>query len=294
MRRSMLFLPGNTPNMIINGDSLGADSIILDLEDAVSPDEKDSARLLVRSALKDMGFKGVEITVRINSIDTDYWKHDLDAIIPLRPSLIMSPKASCAEDIRIVDAYIAEVEARNGIEVGTVKLIPLIETALGVENAFNIASASPRVAAIFLGGEDLTADLRCKRTKESNEIDYARRRLVMAARAAGVDVYDTPFTDVNDDEGIEVDAQYAKSLGFTGKSAIAPRHVKVINAVFSPSEKDIEYAKLVFEAIRLGKEQGKGAVSLRGKMIDKPIVERARQTLAAAKQLGLVEDDINE
>ncbi|MBR3299525.1 MAG: CoA ester lyase [Clostridia bacterium] len=294
MRRSMLFLPGNTPNMIINGDSLGADSIILDLEDAVSPDEKDSARLLVRSALKDMGFKGVEITVRINSIDTDYWKHDLDAIIPLRPNLIMPPKASCAEDIRTVDAYIEQVERRNGIEVGTVKLIPLIETALGVENAFNIASACPRVSAIFLGGEDLTADLRCKRTKEGNEIDYARKRLVMAARAAGVDVYDTPFTDVNDDEGIEVDAQYAKSLGFTGKSAIAPRHVKVINAVFSPSEKDIEYAKLVFEAIRLGKEQGKGAVSLRGKMIDKPIVERARQTLAAAKQLGLVEDDINE
>lgn len=294
MRRSMLFLPGNTPNMIINGDSLGADSIILDLEDAVSPDEKDSARLLVRSALKDMGFKGVEITVRINSIDTDYWKHDLDAIIPLRPNLIMPPKASCAEDIRMMDAYIAEVERRNGIEVGTVKLIPLIETALGVENAFNIASACPRVAAIFLGGEDLTADLRCKRTKEGNEIDYARKRLVMAARAAGVDVYDTPFTDVNDDEGIEVDAQYAKSLGFTGKSAIAPRHVKVINAVFSPSEKDIEYAKLVFEAIRLGKEQGKGAVSLRGKMIDKPIVERARQTLEAARQLGLVEDEVNE
>lgn len=294
MRRSMLFLPGNTPNMIINGDSLGADSIILDLEDAVSPDEKDSARLLVRSALKDMGFKGVEITVRINSIDTDYWKHDLDAIIPLRPNLIMPPKASCAEDIRTVDAYIAEVEARNGIEVGTVKLIPLIETALGVENAYNIASACPRVAAIFLGGEDLTADLRCKRTKEGNEIDYARKRLVMAARAAGVDVYDTPFTDVNDDEGIEIDAEYAKSLGFTGKSAIAPRHVKVINAVFSPSEKDIEYAKLVFEAIRIGKEQGKGAVSLRGKMIDKPIVERARQTLAAAKQLGLVEEDYNE
>ena len=294
MRRSMLFLPGNTPNMIINGDSLGADSIILDLEDAVSPDEKDSARLLVRSALKDMGFKGVEITVRINSIDTDYWKHDLDAIIPLRPNLIMPPKASCAEDIRTVDAYIEEVERRNGIEVGTVKLIPLIETALGVENAYRIASACPRVAAIFLGGEDLTADLRCKRTKEGNEIDYARKRLVMAARAAGVDVYDTPFTDVNDDEGIEVDAEYAKSLGFTGKSAIAPRHVKVINAVFSPSEKDIEYAKLVFEAIRIGKEQGKGAVSLRGKMIDKPIVERARQTLAAAKQLGLLEDDINE
>ena len=287
MRRSMLFLPGNTPNMIINGDSLGADSIILDLEDAVSPDEKDAARLLVKCAIQRMGFKGVEITVRINSIDTAYWKRDIDEIVPLHPDLIMPPKAGCAEDIITVDEYIAEVEKRCGMEVGTVKLIPLIETALGVENAFAIAKASPRVAAIFLGGEDLTADLRCKRTKAGNEIDYARKRLVVAARAAGVDVYDTPFTDVNDDEGIVTDAEYAKSLGFTGKSAIAPRHVRVINEVFSPTQKDIEYAKLVFEAIRKGKEQGKGAVSLFGKMIDKPIVERARQTLEAARALGL-------
>ncbi len=287
MRRSMLFLPGNTPNMIINGDALGADSIILDLEDAVSPDEKDSARLLVRSAIREMGFAGVEITVRINAIDTAYWQDDLEAIVPLKPDLIMPPKASSAEDMKTIDAFIASIEQKCGIPVGTVKLIPLIETALGVERAFEIASACPRVTALFLGGEDLTADLRCKRTKGGNEIDYARKRLVCAARAAGIDVYDTPFTDVNDDEGIVTDAAYAKSLGFTGKSAIAPRHVRAINEVFSPSTADIEYAKLVFEAIRIGKLQGKGAVSLRGKMIDKPIVERARQTLEAAKQLGI-------
>ncbi len=287
MRRSMLFLPGNTPNMIINGDALGADSIILDLEDAVSPDEKDSARILVRNSIAEMGFADVEITVRINAIDTAYWKDDLEAIVPLKPDLIMPPKASSAADMQTLDAYIADIERRNGMPVGSVRLIPLIETALGVERAFEIASATPRVAALFLGGEDLTADLRCKRTKAGNEIDYARKRLVCAARAAGVDVYDTPFTDVNDDEGIVIDAEYAKSLGFTGKSAIAPRHVRVINEVFSPSLADVEYAKLVFEAIRIGKEQGKGAVSLRGKMIDKPIVERARQTLEAARQLGI-------
>ena len=293
MRRSMLFLPGNTPNMIINGDALGADSIILDLEDAVSPDEKDSARILVRNSIAEMGFKDVEITVRINAIDTAYWKDDLEAIVPLRPDLIMPPKASSAADMQTLDAYIADIERRHGMPVGGVKLIPLIETALGVERAFEIATATPRVTALFLGGEDLTADLRCKRTKAGNEIDYARKRLVCAARAAGIDVYDTPFTDVNDDEGIVTDAEYAKSLGFTGKSAIAPRHVRTINAVFSPSLDDIEYAKMVFEAIRIGKQQGKGAVSLRGKMIDKPIVERARQTLEAAKQLGIggVEDD---
>ena len=287
MRRSMLFLPGNTPNIIVNGEILGADAVILDLEDAVAPTEKDSARILVRNAIVRMGFGKCEVIVRINSTDTDFWMKDLDAIIPVRPNLIMPPKTGCAEDVRRVDEYITMLEEKLGMEKNTVKLIPLIETALGVENAFQIASASDRVAAIFLGGEDLTADLHCKRTKEGDEIRYARSRMVMAARAAGVEVYDTPFTDVNDDEGIYVDAQYAKSLGFTGKSAISPRHVKAINEVFSPTQKDIDYAYEVMEAIRIGKEQGKGAVALRGKMIDAPIVARAQQTISMAEELGM-------
>ncbi len=287
MRRSMLFLPGNTPNIIINGEILGADAVILDLEDAVAPAEKDSARILVRNAIRYMGFGKCEVIVRINAIDTPYWQKDLDAIIPVRPSLIMPPKIASAADVLAVDAYITQLEEKLGLETGSVGLIPLIETALGVENAFQIASACPRVKAIFLGGEDLTADLRCKRTKEGQEIFYARSRMVVAARAAGVEVYDTPFTDVNDDEGIYVDAQLAKSLGFTGKASISPRHVKAINEVFSPSMKDIDYAYEVMEAIRIGKEQGKGAVSLRGKMIDAPIVARAQQTIDAAIALGL-------
>ena len=287
MRRSMLFLPGNTPNIIVNGEILGADAVILDLEDAVAPTEKDSARILVRNAIGRMGFGKCEVIVRINSTDTDFWQKDLDAIIPVKPSLIMPPKTGCAEDVLRVDAYITELEEKLGMEKNSVGLIPLIETALGVENAFQIASASKRVRAIFLGGEDLTADLRCKRTKEGNEIAYARSRMVCAARAAGVDVYDTPFTDVNDDEGIYVDARYAKSLGFTGKSSISPRHVQAINEVFSPSMADIDYAYEVMEAIRIAKEQGKGAVALRGKMIDAPIVARAQQTIAAAEELGL-------
>ena len=279
MRRSMLFLPGNTPNIIQNAEILGSDAVILDLEDAVAPTEKDSARILVRNAIQYMGFGKCEVIVRINATDTSFWQKDLDAIIPVRPSLIMPPKTACADDVRRVDESITALEEKLGMETGSVGLIPLIETALGVENAFLIASASPRVKAIFLGGEDLTADLHCKRTKEGHEISYARSRMVMAARAAGVEVYDTPFTDVSDDEGIYTDAQLAKSLGFTGKSAISPRHVKAINEVFSPTLKDIDYAYEVMEAIRIGKEQGKGAVAFRGKMIDAPIVARAMQTI---------------
>ena len=160
------------------------------------------------------------------------------------------------------------------------------DTAIPPKNP-TIATAAERVQALFLGAEDLTADLRCKRTKEGREIEYARTRLVMAARAAGVEVYDTPFTDVNDDEGIRKDAAYAKALGFSGKASISPRHVGVINEVFSPSQADIDYAYEVMDAIALAKEQGKGAIALRGKMIDAPIVTRAEQTIAMARALGL-------
>lgn len=287
MRRSMLFLPGNNPNMLINGNCLGADSVIFDLEDAVSPDEKDAARILVRNTMRYMDFRGCEIIVRINSIDTPYWQKDVDAILPYAPNLILLPKTGSAADVLAADAYMTQTEEKLGMKIGTVGLMPLIETALGVENAFAIASATDRVKALFLGAEDLTADLQCKRTKEGREIEYARTRLVMAARAAGVDVYDTPFTDVNDDEGIEVDANLAKSLGFSGKASISPRHVDVINRVFSPTLAEINYAYEVMEAIALAKKQGKGAIALRGKMIDAPIVTRAQRTIAIAEALGL-------
>ena len=285
MRRSMLFLPGNTPNIIVNGDALGADNVILDLEDAVSPDQKDAARILVRNAIKAIGFDNVELTVRINSLDTPYWKDDLEEIVPLAPDLIMPTKVNSAQDVLTLDAAIAGIEKKSGLDVGTVKLIPLIETAQGLENAAAIAAACPRVAAIFLGAEDLTADLRCPRTKEGTEIFYARSRMVSAARAAGVDVYDTPFTDVNDDEGIVRDAQFARSMGFTGKACISPRHVRAVNEAFSPTQKEIDYAYEVLEAIRQAKEQGRGAISLHGKMIDKPIVLRAEQTIAMAEAI---------
>ena len=287
MRRSMLFLPGNNPNMLINGNCLGSDAVIFDLEDAVSPAEKDAARILVRNTMRYMDFTGCEIIVRINSIDTPYWKQDLDAIMPEKPALILLPKTGTAQDALEADAYMTQVEEKLGFAPNTVGLMPLIETAMGVENAFAIASSTKRIQALFLGAEDLTADLQCKRTKEGKEIEYARTRLVVAARAAGVDVYDTPFTDVNDDEGIVKDAEYAKALGFTGKSSISPRHVEVINAVFSPTQKDVDYAYEVMEAIALAKAQGKGAIALHGKMIDAPIVTRAQRTIDMAEALGM-------
>lgn len=293
MARSLLFLPGNNPNMLINADCLGADGVIFDLEDAVSPAEKDAARILVRNTMRYMELS-CERVVRINSVDTEYWREDLKAILPERPNAILLPKTARGEDIITLDGYISELEEKLSLPLGSVGIIALIETALGVENAFLIASASKRVKALFLGAEDLTADLQSKRTKESREIEYARTRLVVAARAAGVDVYDTPFTDVNDDEGIEKDALLAKALGFTGKASISPRHVEIINSVFSPSIEEIDYAYEVIDAIRRAKAEGKGAISLRGKMIDAPIVARANRTIELARMLGIERRAENE
>lgn len=291
MRRSMLFMPGNNAGMLLNADFLGADSIILDLEDAVSTAEKDAARILVRNAISTLEYTKSEVIVRINPLDSPFYASDINEIVPTKPSMLMLPKVSSREDVLAYDELVTKREKECGMEEGTIKFIPLIETALGIENAYAIASSHSRVVAVLLGAEDLSADLGCKRTKEGNEIAYSRGRIVCAAKAAKIACYDTPFTDVNDDEGLKKDAALAKSLGFTGKASISPRHVNAINTVFSPTMAEIEYASEVLRTIKKAKAEGLGVVSLKGKMIDAPIVARAEQVLQAARELGV---DIDE
>ncbi|NLW21067.1 MAG: HpcH/HpaI aldolase/citrate lyase family protein [Clostridiales bacterium] len=287
MRRSLLFIPGNSPGMLQNAGIHQADALILDLEDAVAPAQKDAARALVRRALQALSYPGVEMIVRINPLGSGFTQADITAMVPLRPALLMPTKVSGPGDIQQVVAMVAQAEADSGLEQGSIGLLPLLETALGIENAYAIASCDPRVKAIFLGAEDLSADLQAHRTRGGEEIRYARGRVVVAARAAGIEAYDTPFTDVDDEEGLLQDAALARALGFSGKAAISPRHIEAINAAFSPSPEEISYAREVMAAIAEGQEQGRGAVSLRGKMIDKPIVDRARRVLDQARALGL-------
>ncbi len=283
MRRSLLFLPGNNPNMLMNGGVFGADMLIFDLEDAVSPDKKDEARTLVRHALGALDYGRCEVGIRINEInDNGLWMKDLDEMIPLNPHFIMPVKVSGAKAVIQISAYMELTETKNKIPRGTIKLIPLIETCIGLEHAYQIAGSDPRVIGMLLGAEDLTADMHCARTKQGDEISYARARMVTAARAAGIEVYDTPFTDVYDDNGVADDAAKSKAMGFTGKAAISPRHIAVINRIFSPAGEEIEYAREVLAAIDAAKRQGKGAIALRGRMIDAPIVTRAMQVLEMA------------
>lgn len=287
LRRTMLFMPGNNPGMLQSADILGADSIILDLEDAVSLTEKDAARILVREAIKSLHYKGVEVVVRINPLDTEYAMDDIENIAKVKPDTILVPKVT--EDAIVkVDKELTRIEKEQGFEEGSIRLFGLVETAYGVENVYNIIKSSNRVEGILLGGEDLTSDLGVKRTKQGDEILYARNKVSMACRALRVDSIDTPFTDTNDFEGLRKDTEKAKNLGFTGKASINPRQIDTIHSVFAPATAEIKHAQRVMDAMEEAKSEGKGVFSLDGKMVDAPVINRAKTTLELAKILGLI------
>ncbi|MBU3207025.1 CoA ester lyase [Clostridium algidicarnis] len=287
LRRTMLFMPGNNPGMLQNAAILGADSIILDLEDAVSITEKDSARVLVREAIKNVDYSSVEVVVRINPLDTEFGHLDLDVIARTKPDSIMVPKAD-ENEIREAHEILNKIEEEEGFKKGSIKIIPLIETAFGLETVYNVINASKRVVAILLGGEDLTSDLGIKRTKDGEEIFYARNRVATVCRAFKIDSIDTPFTDTNDFEGLEKDTLKAKGLGLTGKSAINPRQIDSIHSVFAPTKEEVNHALRVLKAMEQAEKEGKGVFSLDGKMIDAPIINRATTTVELAKLLNLI------
>ncbi|AOY74937.1 HpcH/HpaI aldolase/citrate lyase family protein [Clostridium formicaceticum] len=287
LRRTMLFMPGNNPSMLQSAGILGADSIILDLEDAVSITEKDAARILVRNAIKHVDFHGTEVVVRINPLSSGFGLKDAEEIGRVKPDALMVTKAT-EEDVKAVCETLAKIEAEEGFETGSIKIFPLIETAYGLENIHSIIEASDRVIGILLGAEDLTADLGIKRTREGEEIFYARSKVAAACRAHKVDAIDTPFADMNDCQGFAKDIHTSKSLGMTGKAAINPRQVDTIHEIFAPSEEEISYAQRVIHAMEEAQKEGKGVFSLDGKMVDAPIIARAENVMKKAKLAGLV------
>lgn len=287
LRRTMLFIPGNNPGMLQNAGVLGADSIILDLEDAVSLSEKDSARILVGKAIQTVDFGSSEIVVRINPLNTVYGPKDLEAMALAKPDVLLIPKADEAQ-IRLASETLDLMERKAGMPAGSIKLIPLIESAYGIEKVYEIIQSSARNVAILFGGEDYTADMGVRRTFDGDEILYARNRVAIACKALGVDAIDTPFTDVDNFEGLRTDTLKARNLGFTGKAAINPRQVEPIHHAFAPETAEIRHALRVLEAMEMAEQEGKGVFSLDGKMVDAPIINRAQQTVALAKVLGLI------
>lgn len=285
LRRSRLYVPGSEPKYFINAALHGPDAVILDLEDSVHQSEKDSARILVRNALRNVNFGACERMVRINQLPLGL--QDLADIIPEAPDLILIPKVEHPGQVAEIDRMITELKLRNSIN-RSIWIMPILESALGIENASAIAGASPNVAAITIGLEDYTADLGVAKTPEGRESLFARSRLVNAAHASGVQAIDSVFGDVADMNGLKVWGENSRALGFEGMGCIHPAQIPVIHAAFAPSKIEIEKAQKIVAAYDEAQKHGLGVVSLGSKMIDQPVVNRALKLVERAKSMKLV------
>ena len=285
MRRSRLYVPGSEPKYFVNAALHGSDGVILDLEDSVHVSEKDSARLLVRNALRGVDFLGCERMVRINQVPLGL--EDLDEIVPESPDLVLIPKVENSKHIREVDHRIAEIKSNYGI-TRPIWLMPILESALGIENAFTIAESSDKIAALTIGLEDYTADLGVAKSQTGNESLYARQRIVNAAKAAGVQAIDSVFGDVGDLDGLRAWALNSRALGFEGMGCVHPMQIAVIHEAFAPTTTELDKARRIVSAYDDAQSKGLGVVSLGSKMIDAPVVQRAVKLMARAKAMGLV------
>jgi citrate lyase subunit beta/citryl-CoA lyase len=285
MRRSRLYVPGSEPKYFVNAALHGPDAVILDLEDSVHPQEKDSARLLVRNALRAVEFLGCERMVRINQLPLGL--EDLDEIVPECPDLVLIPKVESPRQVADASARIAKIQAEYGV-TRPIWLMPILESALGIESAFGIAKASEQIVALTIGLEDYTADLGVVKTSTGSESFYARQRVINAARAAGVQAIDSVFGDVGDMDGLRSWAQNSRSLGFEGMGCVHPMQIAIIHDAFAPTSTEIDKAKKIVAAFDEAQKAGLGVVSLGSKMIDPPVVQRALKLMARARSMGLI------
>ena len=294
LRRSLLYVPGNMPSMLQNIPLFQCDAVLIDLEDAVPYSEKDAARILVRRFLEGYKDRNKEILVRINGLDTKWALDDLKTVLPAVPDGIRLPKADSPEIVERLDTLLTEYEEELGLPLGHFKILPSIETAEGVINAVATARSSPRLIGLAFGAEDYTATMEINRTKEGEELFNARMNVLWGAKSAGIQAIDSIFADVNDMEALRRETELVKRLGFTGKCMVNPRQIDVIHEVFAPKQEEVDYALEVMDAIKRAREMGTGVISLKGKMIDRPIVVRAARVINTARAHGMVDVVINE
>lgn len=286
LRRAMMFAPGNNPALLANAGIYGADSLIFDLEDSVSVHEKDAARILVRNAIASIDYP-CEVGVRINHISTPWGYDDLEVILAAQPDFIRLPKGEDAEEIKAIDDIVTKAEKKYGFEPGSIRLMAAVESPKGLRNAYEIATASPRMMALAIGGEDFATSLKTTKTKGGAELAVARSMIVFAAREAGINPIDSVYSDLRDEENFIKETENAKMLGFDGKSCVTPRQVELVHRVFMPTEAEIASARRVLKAYEEALARKTGVVSVDGKMIDVPMITRANRTLAFAEAAGI-------
>jgi len=287
--RSWLFMPGNKEKMLDKSLAIGTDAVVWDLEDGVPQADKPAARALIRAKLDTLPLQTGESSsppqfyVRINGVTAGVFEEDLKAAVSNNLSGIMMPKVESPDEVRLIARTLATLEKERNIPVGSIKIIVTFETALGVIRAFEIASASDRVLGLCFGAEDYTLDLGTSRSREGSELFYARSTIAVTAAAVKAQVIDTVFSDLNDEEGLSRECQLARQMGFTGKCAIHPKQLPIINRLFSPTERELDYARKVVAAYDKAQEAGLGVITVDGKMVDPPVVERSRQLLKRFK-----------
>ena len=283
LRRSMLFVPGSNAAMISNTFIYKPDAIMFDLEDAVALKEKDSARILVAHALQHPLYQEIETVVRVNPLDSEFGLADLNAVVRAGVDVVRMPKTETAQDVIDMDHEITEIEKACGREVGSTKMLAAIESPLGITQANQIATASNRLIGIALGAEDYVRNLKTERSPEGIELLFARCSILQAARAAGIQAFDTVYSNANNEEGFLAEAALIKQLGFDGKSLINPRQIELLHNLFAPTQKDVDQARRIIDAAEEAERNGLGVVSLNGKMIDAPIIDRAKLVLERVK-----------
>lgn len=287
LRRSMMFLNCQKPGLIKDPYIYGPDSIMLDLEDAVAENQKDAARYSLFHALQEIDYHGVERVVRINGLDTPHWKEDIRVCVAGGADTIRIAKTESAKDVKTVEEYVRKAEAEFGREEGSTLLMAALESCRGVLNALEICQSSERLIGIALSGGDYTKDLQTSITGTGVELMGARQHMIMAARAAGVQCWDTVFTNLDDMEGFERETEMIKLMGFDGKSLVNPRQIAVVHRIFTPKEKEIIFAEKVVREIEDKKAKGIGVFTVDGKMIDIAFYDGAKRTLAMAEAAGV-------
>lgn len=292
LRRTMMFLNAQKPGLIKDPYIYKPDSIILDLEDAVAENQKDAARFSLFHALREIDYRGVERVVRINALDTPYWKEDIRCAVAGGCDAIRIPKTESPTDVKLVEDAVEYAEREFGRPAGSVMIMAAIESARGVMKALDICEASDRLFGIALSGGDYTKDLQTHITGTGIELMGARQNLVIAARAAGIQCFDTVYTNLNDMDGFRQDVENIHLMGFDGKSIINPRQIQTVHEIFTPAEKDIIFAEKVVKEIDEKKAQGIGVFTVDGKMIDIAFYDGAKRTIELAKASGVYKGDL--
>ena len=292
LRRTMMFMNAQKPGLIKDAYIYGTDSIILDLEDAVAENQKDAARFSLYQALKNIDYGDTEVIVRINGLDTPHWEEDIRCVVAGGADGIRIAKCESANDVHVVEEHVLAAEREFGVKEGRTLLMAALESPKGILNAYEICTASPRMFGVAISGGDFRKSMHVRIEEGGIEMLTARGMMLLAARAAGIQCFDTMFPNIDDMEGFKAEVIQNRKMGFDGKSIVNPRQIEFVHKTFAPTEKEIAYAEKLVRGCQAQADAGIGVYTVDGKMVDIPFFEDAKRVIRLAKACGVYHGDL--